>query len=211
MPGVKIPSPLTEAARTFLDQLPDMSLNDLQSEARCDICFETFGRTEDPESPTRLPCGHVLGKSCISQWVETSNSCPLCRHVLFAQESLLPDHEPRRIDTFAETREFAEVYQPETEGDLTNDSMDTNGLTSEEAEAFLAELSTIRRQQAEHEEWLALIQAEDNWTDARRDAELGIYSFQADQLNAQLVRLRVRQRELVRSRGIALVPRGNFL
>ena len=213
MPGVEenIPSPLTGAARRFFDQLLDISLNDLQSETRCDICLETFGRPEDPESPTRLPCGHLLGKKCISTWLETTNSCPLCRRVLFAQEPPLPDPEPRRVDSFAETREFAEVFQPGTEADLTDDSMDTNGLTSEEAEAFMAELSAIRRQQTEHEAWFARFQAQDTWSEARRDAELRAYLIEVDQLDAQLVRLRVRQRELVGSRGVALAPRGNFL
>ena len=71
--------------QNFVDQLPDMSLNDLPNDNTCSICMNRFRSREDPEPPVRLPCGHVMGRKCISRWLESENSCPLCRRVLFEQ------------------------------------------------------------------------------------------------------------------------------
>ncbi len=32
---------------------------------------------------TILVCGHTIGKDCISSWLESANTCPLCREPLF--------------------------------------------------------------------------------------------------------------------------------
>jgi len=40
---------------------------------RCAICFEDF------LVGVRMPCLHVFHKSCISEWLQVGNSCPLCR------------------------------------------------------------------------------------------------------------------------------------
>ena len=65
-----------------------MRLQDFPGETSCSICKEPF----NSESPLQLPCGHVMGRKCISRWFETSNTCPLCRTVIFQQENedLLP-------------------------------------------------------------------------------------------------------------------------
>lgn len=41
----------------------------------CCICFEN-------EICKKLICGHIIGKKCIEEWTEISNSCPLCRKKL---------------------------------------------------------------------------------------------------------------------------------
>lgn len=49
-------------------KLEDLELED----QRCDICLESFARVDDdkrPEQPISLPCGHVFGKECISDWI----------------------------------------------------------------------------------------------------------------------------------------------
>mmetsp|Transcript_124798 Transcript_124798/g.186429 ORF Transcript_124798/g.186429 Transcript_124798/m.186429 type:complete len:184 (+) Transcript_124798:65-616(+) len=43
----------------------------------CMICHEDD--TENDDSYTRLTCGHSCHATCISQWIERSNSCPMCR------------------------------------------------------------------------------------------------------------------------------------
>ena len=72
--------------QSFLDQLPDISTKDLPNDTVCHICMDEFGSTEDPEPPVKLPCGHVIGRKCISRWLKTKNSCPLCRRVVLPQD-----------------------------------------------------------------------------------------------------------------------------
>ncbi|XP_030549943.2 E3 ubiquitin-protein ligase RNF181-like [Rhodamnia argentea] len=42
----------------------------------CSICLEDFHRAE---KVAELPCSHVFHRPCIIQWLDSSNSCPLCR------------------------------------------------------------------------------------------------------------------------------------
>lgn len=42
----------------------------------CSICLEDF---HTAEKVTELPCSHVFHRPCIIRWLESSNSCPLCR------------------------------------------------------------------------------------------------------------------------------------
>ena len=77
---------LTPAGKRFMEQLPVTDENDFQDETSCSICMDPYGSTDDPESRARLPCGHLMGRSCIERWLETCNTCPLCRHVLFEQD-----------------------------------------------------------------------------------------------------------------------------
>ncbi|KAG2372502.1 hypothetical protein LR48_Vigan05g005400 [Vigna angularis] len=46
---------------------------------RCAICFEDF------LFGVRMPCLHAFHKSCITEWLQIGNSCPLCRIHLPAQ------------------------------------------------------------------------------------------------------------------------------
>ncbi len=82
-------------ASTFLNQLRRISISVLAEEDQnCSICFEDYGTTPSDngiiEHAVRLPCGHTVGSECIAKWVSTSdsaNTCHLCRHVLFQNQS----------------------------------------------------------------------------------------------------------------------------
>ena len=78
-------APLTPAGKRFMEQLPVADENDFPDETSCGICMDPYGSTDDPESRARLPCGHLMGRTCIERWLKTCNTCPLCRHVLFEQ------------------------------------------------------------------------------------------------------------------------------
>lgn len=68
-----------------------------QEDRDCAICHETF---QAPGTVTRsqagkehavqLPCGHMFGDQCITQWLEENDTCPQCRRTftLKASESL---------------------------------------------------------------------------------------------------------------------------
>ncbi|KAJ8762377.1 hypothetical protein K2173_007535 [Erythroxylum novogranatense] len=42
----------------------------------CVICLEDFS---GDQFLTKMPCSHVFHQSCIFDWLERSNACPLCR------------------------------------------------------------------------------------------------------------------------------------
>lgn len=39
------------------------------------------------EYAIRLPCNHIVGSGCITQWLHSNNTCPLCRCVFFPAQS----------------------------------------------------------------------------------------------------------------------------
>jgi len=67
--------------------------HDLAKTVRCYICTDPFvlhPGAPTPESPLKLPCGHVWGVDCISEWLapaaspQLRNSCPLCRRPILS-------------------------------------------------------------------------------------------------------------------------------
>lgn len=44
----------------------------------CSICLESYF-INHPEIAVRLSCKHVFGHSCIQRWLESYETCPLCR------------------------------------------------------------------------------------------------------------------------------------
>ena len=83
--------PLTPAGKRFVDQLPVADENDFPDEISCGICMESYGSTDEPESRAKLSCGHLMGRKCIERWLETRNTCPFCRRVLYDENAESPD------------------------------------------------------------------------------------------------------------------------
>lgn len=60
---------------------------------RIDPCFCTDGYSDttdngDCHAPAKLPvCGHVFGRSCIANWLQDSNTCPMCRNRIVLAQS----------------------------------------------------------------------------------------------------------------------------
>lgn len=48
----------------------------IDTKEECSICFEIF---QFEESVTQLHCEHLFHKNCITQWLELSHTCPVCR------------------------------------------------------------------------------------------------------------------------------------
>ncbi len=71
-----------------------MAVNDLLEDCRtCGICREIYNTGEEPEQAYLVgPCGHVVGRTCLSKWVmpegrRPNKTCPLCRAVLFEDDT----------------------------------------------------------------------------------------------------------------------------
>ncbi|XP_059654496.1 putative RING-H2 finger protein ATL49 [Cornus florida] len=54
----------------------------------CAICLEEFS---DEQSLTRMPCSHLFHGDCITRWLHTSHSCPLCRFKMPTTSSFHPE------------------------------------------------------------------------------------------------------------------------
>ena len=106
-PTTPASAPLTPAGKAFMEHLPAVAENDFPDETSCGICMDPYGSTDDPESRARLPCGHLMGRNCIERWLQTCNTCPLCRHVLFEQDN--PEESP----AFLELQELLQSLGPE--------------------------------------------------------------------------------------------------
>lgn len=48
--------------------------------AECPICQESVERGMDV---TALPCAHWFHADCIEPWLQTHNTCPVCRQIVF--------------------------------------------------------------------------------------------------------------------------------
>ena len=49
-------------------------------EDTCCICYNEY---DSEEKPSRLKCGHIFHNSCITKWLKTSGTCPICRNHIF--------------------------------------------------------------------------------------------------------------------------------
>ncbi|KAI8646991.1 hypothetical protein BD408DRAFT_409016 [Parasitella parasitica] len=65
------------ASRRFIDTLPTVKQNTLDSEETCIICKD--GLKFNESSVTRMPCGHLFDRECIVPWLELHHTCPMCR------------------------------------------------------------------------------------------------------------------------------------
>lgn len=66
-----------------------------RSASQCSICRESLGDEScqgDAEKACILPCAHIFGRECISQWLQTSpnHNCPTCRHSMLYVECQHP-------------------------------------------------------------------------------------------------------------------------
>lgn len=66
-----------------LNQLIPINLNELQQLATtnecCSICLEHYETNLSTPNVCRLGCSHHFHTNCLSQWLITHHTCPLCR------------------------------------------------------------------------------------------------------------------------------------
>ncbi|XP_057419203.1 uncharacterized protein LOC130713455 [Lotus japonicus] len=68
---------LIGAWKAFVSTLP--AVVDVADGDVCSVCMEGFERQRSPDGNKRVPCGHVYHSNCITVWLQSCNSCPLCR------------------------------------------------------------------------------------------------------------------------------------
>ncbi len=89
----------TPNAAKYLSKLQHVPVNDLSEDFRtCGICQEIYNTGDEPEEPCLVgQCGHILGRTCLSRWAmpegrRPNKTCPLCRAVLFEDDTPGPPH-----------------------------------------------------------------------------------------------------------------------
>ncbi|KAL6182600.1 hypothetical protein ACLB2K_044019 [Fragaria x ananassa] len=75
------------ATRSSIESLKIVRLDSLEQVATkqislCSICKDEFAEGSGDQLITLLPCAHHFHAECISQWLERSHLCPLCRYAL---------------------------------------------------------------------------------------------------------------------------------
>jgi hypothetical protein len=56
----------------------------INNNLKCSICKDPF------EEPVKTRCDHTFCYKCIEQWINTVNSCPICRSPISNDKSLTP-------------------------------------------------------------------------------------------------------------------------
>jgi E3 ubiquitin-protein ligase RNF181 len=78
---------------------------------KCPVCIKEFEKIENSEErdAIKLPkCGHTFHCSCMKQWLEVTNSCPLCRDELPTDD---PNYEQMKINKEREKVREAEIAE----------------------------------------------------------------------------------------------------
>lgn len=56
---------------------------------QCSICINEF---EVNESIYVLACGHMYHCQCLTPWLLTNNTCPLCRRILYENRNVVREY-----------------------------------------------------------------------------------------------------------------------
>ena len=84
-----------ELSKKFESQLPTATKQELEAtDNLCIICREDMYSHDDYQETFKKPlnsrkyakklrCGHILHMGCLKEWLERSDSCPLCRNKVF--------------------------------------------------------------------------------------------------------------------------------
>ncbi|KAL4578952.1 hypothetical protein LXL04_015086 [Taraxacum kok-saghyz] len=68
------------ASKSAVQALQTVEVNEMTTEA-CAVCKEGMFNNEQM-IVKQLPCGHMYHSVCIITWLDSRNSCPICRHEL---------------------------------------------------------------------------------------------------------------------------------
>ena len=74
------------------DELPDIQIvqHHVDNKSRCAFCLEDY---EAENIVKQLPCEHIFHSLCLSAWLKSNNSCPLCRQTVKGLEEMRTELE----------------------------------------------------------------------------------------------------------------------
>ena len=67
--------------KSLLNSCTQPTYEELKGDHSCYVCTEEYGANLErgAELPVKLPCGHIVGQTCLLRWLARRDACPLCR------------------------------------------------------------------------------------------------------------------------------------
>lgn len=123
------------------DKLPTVTQEQMRNvDNMCIICMDELVPEDNSSShrtvsnkPKKLPCGHVLHLFCLKNWMERSQTCPICRLAVFDENGNV-------------VKATSSATATETQGQPSNDTVESAGSISSTSNVHVEE-----RQQQETE------------------------------------------------------------
>ncbi|KAL4022172.1 hypothetical protein IC575_015897 [Cucumis melo] len=100
------PPKVPPASKEFVANLPLFTITDeilakLGKDVQCAICKEDFAVDEKIQE---LPCKHAFHQDCLKPWLESNNSCPICRYELPTDDQEYENWKQREKEAEEERR-----------------------------------------------------------------------------------------------------------
>lgn len=76
--------------------------------AACAICLCELASAE-PGSLTCMPCDHMFHEECLTQWLRSHNTCPVCRDTVEADDTLRPNSLAALLHGWRDARRRSEA------------------------------------------------------------------------------------------------------
>ncbi|KAF2126110.1 hypothetical protein P153DRAFT_369464, partial [Dothidotthia symphoricarpi CBS 119687] len=81
--GIVSPFLNHEQAVGFVNNLQKVTISSIAPEdMKCPFCWNIYGQVDEEganNDPVLTPCGHLYGRDCLVQVLESSRLCPMCR------------------------------------------------------------------------------------------------------------------------------------
>lgn len=90
--GETLPPPMYDRNGNQVDEDGDVLMGGVDDSIDDSTMTTTEGPSPDPERQVALlPCNHLFHDGCVSEWLHTNHTCPLCRYELNAVEPVLDE------------------------------------------------------------------------------------------------------------------------
>jgi hypothetical protein len=109
----------------------------------CQICLEQFSVVGNGNPVKILSCPHLFHRDCLTQWLVSSRTCPICRAVVFPSELIditlpAPPTTPRVVHS--QPRQNGGIEQAASSGSANSPSASANSSSTSNSTSLLSDL-----------------------------------------------------------------------
>ncbi|XP_023769270.1 E3 ubiquitin-protein ligase CIP8 [Lactuca sativa] len=90
------------ASKSAVQALQTVEVNAMTSSESCAVCKDGMFNNEQM-IVKQLPCGHMYHGVCIMTWLDSRNTCPICRHELPTDDPEYEEERKQRLMAMAST------------------------------------------------------------------------------------------------------------